>query len=166
MRSAIAQDDDLDCGEMQYINAHKSKILFMTVGCITMVAIVQNDKDCYSEAFLKIQLEYVYTGIIFTLTDSVQYMVNENPYLDIRDMLGSTSNILRDVLDNLESLKVDRPCLFLGGVQSFPISHDVSSTRYNETLCWIFILLCITLNIYFPLVINDTIRFVTIHQKF
>ena len=112
----------------------------MTVGCITMVAIAQKSQrsqrntrimnlDDYTESFLRLQLEYVYSGIIFTLTDSVQYMLGDNPSLDVREMLGSTENVLRGILDaaNFDLDSSDELCMFLGGVQMFgPVPCEVS----------------------------------------
>ena len=100
----------------------------MTVGCITMVAIAKkstNDIDFYTEAFLRLQLEYMYSGIIFTLTDSVQYMLGDNPTLDVREMLGSTGNVLRGVLDDI-NFDGDQSCMFLGGVDVLgPVPSEV-----------------------------------------
>lgn len=133
-------DADLDFGEIEYIDANNSQILFMTVGCITMVAIAQKNSGRnratlttqYSEAFLKLQLEYVYTGIIFTLTDSVQYMLAEDANLDVREMLGSASNLVRGVLNGVNCNEY-QPCMYLGGVDVFgPVPSDVRQPTINH----------------------------------
>ncbi len=127
-------DQALNFGEIQFINTNNHKIVFMAVGCITLVAIAKESerKDggddggcCYSEAFLRLQLEYLYSGIVFTLTDSVQYMLQENPTLDVRVMLGSTEGVLRGVLDDM-NFGGSQSCMFLGGVDVFgPIPSEV-----------------------------------------
>ena len=139
MRATTINDESLNYGELQYINANNSQIVFLTVGCITMVAIAQKEigtnEDTHMESVLRIQLEYVYTGIIFTLTDAVQYMLNDNPYLDVREMLGSTDHVLRRVLNSINMID-DQPFMFLGGVHVFgPVPSDVSTINKYCSTC-------------------------------
>ena len=85
------------------------------------------DYDYYTEAILRMHLEYVYSGIIFTLTNSVQKTLEDYPSWDVREALGSSVRVLRNVLD--ENLNLDdgqQTCLFLGGIDVFgPIPNEV-----------------------------------------
>ena len=49
MRATTINDESLNYGELQYINANNSQIVFLTVGCITMVAIAQKEKKRLTE---------------------------------------------------------------------------------------------------------------------
>ncbi len=90
-----------------------------------------NAYDYYSEAILKLLLEHLYSGIIYTLTDSVQFMLEQNPNLDVREILGSSVNVLRNVLNDM-SFHGDQSCIFLGGVDVFgPIPSEVCSIYYH-----------------------------------
>mmetsp|Transcript_24063 Transcript_24063/g.27464 ORF Transcript_24063/g.27464 Transcript_24063/m.27464 type:complete len:564 (-) Transcript_24063:28-1719(-) len=108
MRATALHDPSLGNGDIQYINRTKSKIVFVSVGCITLVAIAKKVKDVedmyfdfYNEAYLRLLLEYMYSIIVFALTDSVQYMLNENPRLDLRELLGSSTNVMKSVLNDM-----------------------------------------------------------------
>jgi hypothetical protein len=158
IRASTLNDESLSNGEIQSINANNSNIVFMTVGCITLVAMASKQLQCknedvlldssdaggtivpitttsttsslsfYSEAYLKLQLEYVYSGIIFALTESIQHVLHENPTYDVREMLGSTNTMLKDVLSGLHVVG-DQPCMVLGGVNVFgPVPSEVSTS--------------------------------------
>ena len=167
----MLNDPNLNHGDIQFINANNSKMYFMHVGCITLVAIARKERsnnknneeqdtisknnynnemtqqsiiigedgcngsnnDYYTEAILRMHLEYVYTGIIFTLTNSVQSELEHNPNLDVREVLGSSVRVLRNVLDDSLNLDDgDQTCLFLGGIDVFgPIPNEVCVLYYQ-----------------------------------
>ena len=66
----------------------------MTVGSITLVAVAKknNNATATTEAYLRLQLEYAYAQIIFTLTDQVQAMFAQNASLDLQSLLSTTSS--------------------------------------------------------------------------
>jgi len=118
LRASTRIDERLGFGDIQRISTLTSKIVFMNVGHLTFVAISyksSDGEDCIdTDDYLRLQLEYVYSGILFTLTEEVQHMAQND--LDIALMLGSCSKKLRYVLDEMElPWTIDTPW-FIGGV--------------------------------------------------
>jgi len=84
-------------------------MVFLSIGALTLVAISylqKKEEECYNydeyetEAYLKLQLEYIYGQIIFTLTDQVQSIFERSPNFDLRSMLGATDAVMRGLLDH------------------------------------------------------------------
>jgi len=97
-------------GDIQSLHTAHTTLVFQTVGSITLVAISRGrggERASDDEAYLRLQLEYVYAQIIFTMTDQVQAMYSLNPSLDLQSMLmvpsssssstANSSNVLRAI---------------------------------------------------------------------
>ncbi len=85
--------------------------------------------SCHTEDFLRLQLEILYSAIIFTLTDSVLYMLDDDPNLDVAYMLGSTSTTLRRLVDEMA---MDHGDIFTHGIKTnFECAHDENDWENN-----------------------------------
>jgi Trafficking protein Mon1. len=117
--SAVINDENL--GEVHCINTVTSNIVFMSVGAITLVAIAYKDCDgqCDTVDNLRLQLECLYSGIIFTMTDVIQYMVLRNdPQFDLIFLLGSANQTLKCIMNDMncfESQSSRKSCCWIGG---------------------------------------------------
>ncbi|KAL3918972.1 MAG: hypothetical protein SGILL_003987 [Bacillariaceae sp.] len=113
LRTSIS---NTNLGEIQSLTAsNDTTIVFMAVGSITLVSISEpkpnssNLKDhgaanSTTEAFARMQLEYVYAQLIFALTDQVQRIFQYNPSLDLRSQLDSSSrNLLQGIIQQSDS---------------------------------------------------------------
>jgi hypothetical protein len=135
LRTAVnVNKSTLGLGEIQSIHSGKFCIVFMTVGSITLVNILErtepdpNDEGTSvidTEAFGRLQLEYVYANLIFILTSNIQDAFLHNPGFDLRSLIESNDNVLRGILD--ESGPEGNPGPFLvSSVEScFPIPNGV-----------------------------------------
>eukprot|EP00578_Thalassiosira_sp_NH16_P011987 CAMPEP_0181111190 /NCGR_PEP_ID=MMETSP1071-20121207/19139_1 /TAXON_ID=35127 /ORGANISM="Thalassiosira sp., Strain NH16" /LENGTH=682 /DNA_ID=CAMNT_0023195059 /DNA_START=11 /DNA_END=2057 /DNA_ORIENTATION=- len=62
----------------------------------------------HNEAWLRLQLEYVYSQIIFTLTSQVQEIFKKTPGYDLRSMMGQNVNSsIRNLLDRFDPVDLD-----------------------------------------------------------
>jgi len=127
IRTATQGNASLDLGEIQCIESDNLCIVFMTVGSITLVSISKATPEgiLETEAFSRLQLEYLYAQLIFNLTDRVQTIFRNNPGYDLRSMMNSGDNVLHGLLEETGPDGNAGPFL-VGGVQSvFPISHKL-----------------------------------------
>ncbi|KAG7344932.1 TatD-related deoxyribonuclease [Nitzschia inconspicua] len=127
--------NSLGLGDVQFLTAHKLQLAFMTVGSITLVRIESLDDEHTTtttisrhgttEAFARLELEYVYSHLICLLSDHVQTMLQYNPSLDIRSTMmdASMESMLRNVLKET-SYNVGKYLVEAIPVV-FPISPDV-----------------------------------------
>ena len=109
LRTAVnGNNSTLGLGEIQSIHSKKLCIVFMTVGSITLVNTLERTKldtadkgmsVIDTEAFGRLQLEYVYASLIFMLTTNIQSSFLHNPGFDLRSMMNSNDNLLRGILD-------------------------------------------------------------------
>ena len=115
-------------GEIQSIESNNLSMVFMSVGSITLVSIVQSAAASgikETEAFSRLQLEYVYAQLIFNMTEQIQAVFRSNPGYDLRSFMTSGDNLLRGLLDESGPDGNGGPFL-VGAVQSlFPISHKL-----------------------------------------
>ena len=89
-------------GDIHSLEADDLKMVFLTIGSLTLVAIsdeITEGECCDTEAYLRLQLEYVYGQIIFTLTDTIQSVFHRKHNFDMREMLGATDVVIRGLLD-------------------------------------------------------------------
>ncbi len=125
LRATTLNESSLAYGDIQCINTSSSKLVFMSVGVILLVAISPKDCDgrCDTVDYLRRQLECLYTTMIFTLTDEIQFTQQ-----DIYDLLGSTTDTLRRLIDEMSlSEHSSMSCRWLGGVDVMnPIPPEVS----------------------------------------
>lgn len=101
-------------GDIQSIKAGRKIIVFVNTEALTLVAIsddghTKHNNDCIeTEAWLRLQLEYVYSHVVFTLTDQVQSIFKRSPSYDLRNMMGHNVNAsLRNLLDRFDSVDLD-----------------------------------------------------------
>ena len=124
LRATTLNDSSLGYGDIQCINTSSSKLVFMPVGVILLVAISTKDRDgtCDTEDYLHRQLECIYSAIIFTLTDEIQFTQQ-----DICHLLGSTTDKLRQLMDEMSLAEhSSRSCRWMGGVDMInPIPPEV-----------------------------------------
>lgn len=127
LRTVVNGNSTLGLGEIQSLQSNELLVVFMTVGSITLVSISSGSTQdvIETEAFCRLQLEYVFAQLIFTLTEQVQTIFEHNPGFDLRSMMSSSDNLLRGILDG--SSPDRNPGLFLvAGVQSvYPISNRI-----------------------------------------
>lgn len=138
---AVINDDNL--GEVHCINTFTSKLVFMSVGSITLVAIAYKDSDgqCDTIDHLRLQLECLYSAIIFTLSDAIQYMLQSDPQLDLMFLLGSSHEKLNLIMDDLNCFEQSqstrrKSCCWVGGGVDIigPIPTEVSSVLFVQSL--------------------------------
>jgi hypothetical protein len=124
LRSSIVYNSDLGSSEIQSLQSGSLRVVFLNAGAITLVAICRagvNGKYA-TEAYMRLQLEYTYSQILFTLTDQIQSLLQQNASLDLRSLLGSASeSATKSLLESAGPLGHPAPFL-LGSVSSmFPV---------------------------------------------
>ena len=87
-------------GDICSVHAGNRLIVFMHTEAITLVAISDNSDV---EAWMRLLLEYVYSQVLFTLTDQVQAILQKTPQYDLRNMIDSNSTeSIRNLLDGFD----------------------------------------------------------------
>jgi len=101
---------------IQSLRSQYQTIVFMSMGALTLVAISRSrtggsatsttttttSSDCCTtetESYLRLQLEYIYCQIIFTVTSRIQESFTYNPSFDLRTLLGNTDTLINAILD-------------------------------------------------------------------
>lgn len=110
MKANVLSFDDTDStlGDIQSIKAGKSLIVFLNTKALTLVAISDGDTGSQCEGWLRLQLEYTYTQVIFTLTDQIQNIFEQSPNYDLRTMMGpNVDTSLRNLLDQFDPVNSD-----------------------------------------------------------
>mmetsp|Transcript_49136 Transcript_49136/g.59278 ORF Transcript_49136/g.59278 Transcript_49136/m.59278 type:complete len:602 (-) Transcript_49136:248-2053(-) len=107
-------DENNEKEEIKFIRAGDMKIAFLTIGDSAMTLLAVSYTGDETEAFLHMQLEYVYAQILFTLTDQVQNILETNPNFDLRDLLGATDTVMEGILDEISSI----PTFITSGVET------------------------------------------------
>ena len=131
LRATTLGDPQLGHSDLQCIDTDSSLIVFHSIGAVTLVAIAYKDRDgiCETIDYLMVQLEVIYSAIVFDLTDDFQYRLQQQPHLDISYLLGSTIDKLSSMTSemNLNAKK----CCWMGGVDVIsPIPSEVR--RYTS----------------------------------
>ncbi len=94
---------DSSLGEIQSIRAGDMLIVFLNTRALTLVAISDGENGSQSEGWLRLQLEYAYAQVIFTLTDQTQSIFEQSPSFDLRTMMGPNVDIsLTNLLDQFD----------------------------------------------------------------
>ena len=127
IRASILDDPSLG-GDIQSLQAGGTKMVFHTVGHLTLLAIAEGGTgsgECETEAYLRMQLEYVYGQIIFTLTDTIQNVFTQRHNYDLRSMLGATETVMRGILDQASPLGNGGAFLCAGVESVWPIPHEI-----------------------------------------
>ncbi|KAL7451827.1 hypothetical protein ACHAWC_003609 [Mediolabrus comicus] len=110
MKANVLSFDDTDStlGDIQSIKAGKSLIVFLNTKALTLVAISDGETGSQCEGWLRLQLEYTYTQVIFTLTDQIQNIFEQSPNYDLRTMMGpNVDTSLRNLLDQFDPADSD-----------------------------------------------------------
>lgn len=90
-------------GDIQSIKAGKRLIVFKHTDALTFMSISDRKDGYHNEAWLRLQLEYVYSQVIFTLTSQVQSIFEQCPGYDLRSMMGRNVNdSIRNLLDRFD----------------------------------------------------------------
>ena len=127
IRAGILDDPSLG-GDIQSLQAGGTKMVFLTVGHLTLLAIAEGGTgsgECETEAYLRLQLEYLYGQIIFTLTDTIQNVFTRRHNYDLRSMLGATEAVMRGILDQASPLGNGGSFLCAGVESVWPIPHEI-----------------------------------------
>lgn len=127
IRTSVLDSDALGLGDLQSLQSEELTVVFMTVGSIILIATSRRGKygECETEAYLRLQLEYVYGHIVFTLTEKVQDVFQQNPGFDLGNMLGSNDSAMLGILDEAGPLG-NCGSLFAGAIETvFPIDPSV-----------------------------------------
>jgi hypothetical protein len=125
LRTAVNGNSSLGLGELQSLQADDLCIVFTSIGSITLVSIttIEDDDIVETEAFARLQLEYIYAQLIFTLTDQVQNIFQHNPGFDLRSIMNSSDNLIHGILDGSSPESGNVGPFMLSAVQTiFPIS--------------------------------------------
>jgi hypothetical protein len=121
---------------IKFICANNLKISFLSVGYITLLAVVSNEEGTQTtEPYLHLLLEYVYSQIVFILTDKMQQVFQRSPGFDMRNLLGATERVL-------EGLLINSAALITGGVEVIPLepsrkSHETVSSLIDKFVPYI-----------------------------
>lgn len=86
-------DRKSNLGDLQTLKTNQSTMVFMSVGSITLVAVSTTQA---TEAHLKLQLEYMYSRIIFTMTNQVQAVFARSPGYDLDIGDSAFQHIMND----------------------------------------------------------------------
>lgn len=123
LRTAVNENKTLNLGEIQSLRSGKICIVFMTVGSVTLLSIsaIEINGVVETEAFARLQLEYIFAQLIFTLTEQVQNIFIHNPGFDLRTMLTSSDNLMRGIIFDVRIIVTDGFCDC--HVKSFLFSH-------------------------------------------
>ncbi len=126
IRTATMGNKEFELGEIQCLESNNLCVVFMSVGSITLVSISKATHGINeTEAFCRLQLEYLYAQLIFIFTDQIQTIFRHNAGYDLRSMMASGENLLHGLLEQSGPNGNAGPFL-VGGVQSvFPISHKM-----------------------------------------
>ena len=105
LRANVLSFDDANSslGEIQSLRAGNMLIVFLNTKALTLVAISDGKNGTQSEGWLRLQLEYTYAQVIFTLTDQIQSIFEQSPSYDLRTMMGPNVDAsLRNLLDQFD----------------------------------------------------------------
>lgn len=110
LRANVLSFDGVDSslGDIQSIRAGKMLIVFLNTKALTLVAISDGENGSQSEGWLRLQLEYAYAQVIFTLTDQIQSIFEQSPSFDLRTMMDPNVDAsLTNLLDQFDPLDAD-----------------------------------------------------------
>jgi hypothetical protein len=94
----------LGLGEIQSLRSYGMSVVFMVVGAITLVSISRRHEPGEEmELLMKLNLEYLYGQILFTLTSQVQNFLAETPNYDLNRSLEASESVLHSLMEQIES---------------------------------------------------------------
>jgi hypothetical protein len=136
IRTSVAYSRTLNLGEIQSLRSGSLMVVFFVVDSIVLVAIsaVGDTGETETLACLRLQLEYLFALIIFTMTEQVQAIFQQNASFDLRTILGATEGLMRAIVDDAGPEGNPGPYLLGGAPTVFPLSPE---TRYSasQVLC-------------------------------
>ena len=136
VRTSVNDARASDLGEIQSLTTNHMCVVFMTVGSITLVAISKHrsSRDSETEIYLRLQLEYIYSQIIFSLTEEIQSVYIQNPNYDLTEVLGASDTIMNGILDEASPAGNVGPYM-LGSIETIaPISDDLRDMASDSLL--------------------------------
>ena len=87
-------------GDICSIKAGERLLVFKNTKALSFVAISDRRDGNHNEAWLRLQLEYVYSQMIFSITEQAQSILLNSPGYDLRSMMGpNVNNSIRNLLD-------------------------------------------------------------------
>jgi len=113
---------------LSFIRAGKTKIVFLSTGSLTLLAI-SKEGSYITEAYMRIQLEYVYSQIIFALTIQIQDIFEKDPGFDLRSKLGSTDEIIINRI--LDEANNNVGCFLLSSIEIIPLPYKIREDTSN-----------------------------------
>ena len=131
-------DPRMGLGDIQSLRSGSLRLVFMTVHSITLMAVARLGKhgEAQTDAYLRLELEYVYGQMLLTSTEQVQQVFLQNPNFDLRESMGASESLITGILD--EAAPTGKGCgsFLAGGIDSvFPIAPEVrdnaSRVLYN-----------------------------------
>eukprot|EP00571_Detonula_confervacea_P008040 CAMPEP_0172316914 /NCGR_PEP_ID=MMETSP1058-20130122/29952_1 /TAXON_ID=83371 /ORGANISM="Detonula confervacea, Strain CCMP 353" /LENGTH=641 /DNA_ID=CAMNT_0013031353 /DNA_START=86 /DNA_END=2008 /DNA_ORIENTATION=+ len=128
-------------GDIQSLNAGSRMMVFKHTEALTLVSISDRKDGNHNEAWLRLQLEYVYSQVIFTLTSQVQSIFKNTPSYDLRSMMGPNVNdSIRNLLDRFDPVDLDEGIVGLSRQDSNEsISKSSHRNRNHGTGCGSFL---------------------------
>jgi hypothetical protein len=126
IRTSVTYSRTLNLGDVQSLRSGSLLVVFFAVDSITLVAIsaVGDTGETETMAYLRLQLEYLFTLIIFTMTEQVQAIFQQNASFDLRTMLGATEGLMRAIVDDAGPEGNPAPYLLGGAPTVFPLSPE------------------------------------------
>lgn len=122
-------DDALGLGELKSVHSGGLVIVFMVVGVITLVSIIEKGEEdgiVETEVFARIHLEHVYAQLILCMTDHAQKILMQNPGFDLSTMVTVTEKKLLNGILNKCGPDGNIGQFLTGSVESvFPIPHQL-----------------------------------------
>lgn len=92
-------------GDIYSIKAGERLLVFKNTEALTFVAISDRTDGNHNEAWLRLQLEYVYSQVIFTITEQVQTILINSPSYDLRSIMGPNVNkSIRNLLNEFNPI--------------------------------------------------------------
>jgi Second Longin domain of FUZ, MON1 and HPS1/First Longin domain of FUZ, MON1 and HPS1 len=122
-------NDVVSCGNLRSVQSDCLLMVFMRVQAITLISVSpsnqrKDDGLFETELYLRLQLEYLYSQILFTLSDHVQSMLMD--HCDIQAML-LPSGFLQSIVRDAGSYEGCHPAsIMMAAIQTiFPLSKVV-----------------------------------------
>jgi hypothetical protein len=136
IRTSVAYSRTLNLGDIQSLRSGSLFVVFLVVDSIILVAIsaVGDTGETETLAYLRLQLEYLFALIIFTMTEQVQAIFQQNASFDLRTMLGATEGLMRAIVDDAGAEGNPAPYLLGGAPTVFPLSPETRQAA-SQVLC-------------------------------
>ena len=126
LRGSILYNNTLEesLGDIQTIKTNSMLLVFLHVGSVTLVAIASQSSA--TEAYVRLQLEYLYSQLVFRLTEQVQQIFQQNTSFDLQSVLETDDGWIKSFLEQTDlTLGNPAPFLLCGNLTICPISSHM-----------------------------------------